>query len=163
MSSLPPSGDGTGNSRVISPEVVIDVEGLSAPTARGQVRDSDIFNVWNYGFSVGHGFRCGFCGVTKQSRGATRLKMHEQMEWLNKPRVEDDDLSLEQMISRSKRRKIVGLQRDKRNKGKSIVEDEEDDLEYGSHTDESTPPGSPAYAESGDSSSSTKNNVHEID
>ena len=42
----------------------------------GQVKDDNIFNVWNYGFSVGQGFRCGFCGATKRSGGATRLTQH---------------------------------------------------------------------------------------
>jgi len=32
--------------------------------------------VWNYGFSVGQGFKCGFCGTSKKSRGATRLMQH---------------------------------------------------------------------------------------
>ena len=42
----------------------------------GQVKDDNIFNVWNYGFSVGQGFRYGFCGATKRSGGATRLTQH---------------------------------------------------------------------------------------
>ena len=32
--------------------------------------------MWNYGFSVGQGFKCGFCGTSKKSRGATRLMQH---------------------------------------------------------------------------------------
>jgi hypothetical protein len=42
----------------------------------GQVKDSNIYNVWNYGFSVGQGFKCGFCGTSKKSGGATRLMQH---------------------------------------------------------------------------------------
>ena len=32
--------------------------------------------MWNYGFSVGQGFKCGFCGTSKKSGGATRLMQH---------------------------------------------------------------------------------------
>jgi len=42
----------------------------------GQVKVSNIYNVWNYGFSVGQGFKCGFCGTSKKSGGATRLMQH---------------------------------------------------------------------------------------
>ncbi|XP_062197794.1 uncharacterized protein LOC133900613 [Phragmites australis] len=43
---------------------------------RGQAKDGNIFNVWNHGFSIGQGFRCGFCGLSKKSGGATRLRAH---------------------------------------------------------------------------------------
>ena len=84
------------------------------------------------------------------------------MDWLNKPRIEYD-LSLEEMLGRSKKRKILALQRGARRKGKRHVEheeeeeeeeEEEDFVETDNDTDENIPHGSPAYAESGDSSSS---------
>ncbi|CAD6256520.1 unnamed protein product [Miscanthus lutarioriparius] len=80
-SSLPPptSGEGTSNSSragAVSPAVLIDVDAAPTPAAIGQVKDDNIFNVWNYGFSVGQGFRCGFCGATKRSGGETRLTQH---------------------------------------------------------------------------------------
>ncbi|XP_039795224.1 uncharacterized protein LOC120660673 isoform X2 [Panicum virgatum] len=79
------------------------------------------------------------------------------MDWLNKPRIEYD-LSLEEMLGRSKKRKILALQRGARRKGKRHVEheeeEEEDFVETDNDTDENIPHGSPAYAESSDSSSS---------
>lgn len=80
MSFLPHSGDGIGSSSrpgAVSLDVpIVDVE---APTARaplGQVKDDNPFNVWNYGFNIGQGFKYGFCGKSKRSGGATRLTMH---------------------------------------------------------------------------------------
>ena len=50
------------------------------------------------------------------------------MDWLNKPRIEYD-LSLEEMLGRSKKRKILALQRGARRKGKRHVEHEEEEEE----------------------------------
>lgn len=75
------------------------------------------------------------------------------MDWLNEPRFEDD-LSLEEMLGQSKKRRILALQRASRRKGKRAVEHEEDIVESENDTDEDSPHGSPIYAESGDSSSS---------
>ncbi|XP_039784116.1 uncharacterized protein LOC120650884 [Panicum virgatum] len=78
-SSLPSSGRGTSNSsrtEAVSPAVHIDVDATPAPAALGQVKYNNIYNVWNYGFSVGQGFKCGFCGTSKKSGGATRLMQH---------------------------------------------------------------------------------------
>lgn len=75
------------------------------------------------------------------------------MDWLNEPRFEDD-LSLEEMLGQSKKRRILALQRASRRKGKRAVEHEEDIVESENDTDEDSPHGSPIYAESGDRSSS---------
>ena len=77
------------------------------------------------------------------------------MNWLNRPKIVDDDLCLEELLGRSKKRKILALQRaNRRTKGKRVVEDEEEDfVETENDTDDSSPHGSPAYAESADSSS----------
>jgi len=76
------------------------------------------------------------------------------MDWLNRPKIVDDDLCLEELLGRSKKRKILALQRaNRRRKGKRVVEDEEDFVEIENDTDDSSPHGSPAYAKSADSSS----------
>ncbi|CAD6259880.1 unnamed protein product [Miscanthus lutarioriparius] len=77
-SSLPPptSGEGTSNSSRVEcflRRCLLMWMQRPPSTAIGQVKDDNIFNVWNYGFSVGQGFKCGFCGATKRSGGATRL------------------------------------------------------------------------------------------
>ncbi|XP_066373060.1 uncharacterized protein [Miscanthus floridulus] len=74
---------------------------------------------------------------------------------VSQPKIVDDDLCLEELLGRSKKRKILALQRaNRRRKGKRVVEDEEEDfVETENGTDDSSPHGSPAYAESADSSS----------
>ncbi|CAM0149332.1 unnamed protein product [Urochloa decumbens] len=77
------AGNGTAandGTCVGSPAVPIDVDAPSATAgereAHGQENDNDIYNVWNYGFKVLLGSKCGFCGFSQQSGGKTRLRMH---------------------------------------------------------------------------------------
>ncbi|CAO2165560.1 unnamed protein product [Urochloa humidicola] len=74
------------------------------------------------------------------------------MEWLNSSTSEDTFMSLEQMIGRSRKRKMASAGKRNGKKGR-ICEDEDNFLVNESDTDRDTPPGSPSYSDSSDSQS----------
>ncbi|CAN6363640.1 unnamed protein product [Urochloa humidicola] len=74
------------------------------------------------------------------------------MEWLNSSASEDTFMSLEQMISRSRKRKMASVGK-KNGKKARICDDEDNFLVNESDTDRDTPPGSPSYSDSSDSQS----------
>lgn len=70
------------------------------------------------------------------------------MEWLSKPGIEDDDISLEEMFSRLKKRKLLLYRGGNKNKGKWIVENGDDHIEHKDENDESSLQGNIVYVDS---------------